>query len=236
MTPITKEELISNLSAVKDRISTTAERAGRTPDEITLVAVTKGWPSDVVELATAIGLRDIGESRVQEAEEKLRAPLPDVTYHLVGHLQKNKARRAARLFEVIHSVDTVELGERLSRAAEELRKKIRLLVQVNVAEDRAKFGVNEDQTQELVARLVSMRGIEVVGLMTIGPLVGHPEDSRRYFRRLRKLRDEIQQYHTKLEQLSMGMTSDYHVAIEEGATMVRVGTALFAKRYPNVGR
>jgi pyridoxal phosphate enzyme (YggS family) len=233
---ITKEELLDNLGAVKRHISDAAERVGRSPEEITLVAVTKGRPQEVVELAREIGLCDIGENRVQEAEQKLKAPLPGMAYHLVGHLQKNKAKRAARLFDVIHSVDSVELGDRLSRAAEELQKSLQILVQVNVAEDRAKFGINEDQTLELVTRLAPKKDIEVVGLMTIGPLVNDPEKSRCYFRRLRKLRDEIQQHHTKLEQLSMGMTADYHVAVEEGATMVRVGTALFGERYPSAGR
>jgi uncharacterized pyridoxal phosphate-containing UPF0001 family protein len=124
----------------------------------------------------------------------------------------------------------------ISRDAGELHKNLRPFVQVNVAEDRAKFGVRENQTRELVERLASMAWIEIEGLMTMGPLVADPKESRRYFRRLRMLRDEIRPYHKKLEQLSMGMTSDYQVAIEEGATMVRVGTALFGERYPNVGR
>ena len=218
------------LALVRERVARAAERAGRSPAEVTIVAVSKSFPAQAIEEAAAAGIAHIGENRVQEAAAKVPSlrHLP-VTWHMVGHLQTNKAKTALELFDIIQSMDSLRLAEVLSRRAE---RPIPVLLEVNVAGEASKFGLSPQevlQTAEAVARLPHL---DVRGLMTIAPLVGDPEEVRPVFRELRRLRDAL-----GLPELSMGMTDDFEVAIEEGATLVRIGRAIFGERlYPERSR
>jgi hypothetical protein len=219
--------------AVRDRIARAAERASRAPGEVTLVAVSKTHPAEAVRAAWSAGIRDFGENRVQEAEPKIAATadLAGVRWHLVGHLQSNKARRAAALFEVVESVDSLDLARRLGRAAAEAGRTLRALVQVDLAGEETKFGLPE---RELVPTLEALRGAEglrLEGLMVLPPFFEDPEGARPFFRRLRQLRDEARAAGLLAGgELSMGMSHDLEPAVEEGATVVRVGTAIFGER------
>jgi pyridoxal phosphate enzyme (YggS family) len=211
------------LALIGERVTRAAERAGRASAEVTIVAVSKSFPPEAIEQAAAAGIAHIGENRVQEAAAKIPSlrHLP-VTWHMVGHLQTNKAKTALELFDIIQSVDSLRLAEALSHRAE---RPIPVLLEVNVAGEASKFGFSPPevpQTAEAVARLPHLN---VCGLMTIAPLVGDPEEVRPLFRELRRLRDAL-----GLAELSMGMTDDFEVAIEEGATMVRIGRAIFGGR------
>jgi hypothetical protein len=215
--------IAERLALVSDRVARAAERASRSPTEVTIVAVSKSFPAHAIEEAAAAGIAHIGETRVQEAAAKIPSlrHLP-VTWHMVGHLQTNKAKTALDLFDIIQSVDSLRLAEALSRRAE---RPISVLLEVNVAGEASKFGMPPEQvpqTAEAVARLPHMN---VSGLMTIAPLVGDPEEVRPVFRELRRLRDAL-----GLPELSMGMTDDFEVAVEEGATLVRIGRAIFGER------
>ena len=222
------------LQAVRDRIDAACARSGRTPSEVTLVGVSKTQPASAVREAFAAGLRDFGENRVQEAEEKAGA-LADLRaaglrWHLIGHLQGNKAKKAGTLFDVVHSVDDASLGARLDRAAAEQGRVLPVLVQVDLAGEATKFGLEESG---LFATLESLRGLaalRVEGLMVLPPYFDDPEATRPFFSRLRALRDQAVARGLSGGQLSMGMSHDFEVAIEEGATFVRVGTALFGAR------
>lgn len=226
---VAQAELQRRVALVRERITEAARAASRDPAEITVVAVTKGWPSEVVRMAIEAGLVDIAENRVQEAAAKAKALTRGTRFHLVGHLQRNKAAKAAELFDVIHSVAQEELGRRLAKAAVRSGRVVDVLVQVNIAHDPAKHGIQEDDVRRLLSQLEPLAGIRVVGLMTIGPLT-FPEDSRPHFRALRELRDRLAGEHPGIRHLSMGMSSDYPVAVEEGATMLRIGSALFGPR------
>jgi pyridoxal phosphate enzyme (YggS family) len=217
--------IAENLSAVRERIDAACRRAGRAPDEVTLVGVTKGFPAGAVEEACAAGLRDAGENRVQEAQEKIEALSARGVrprWHLIGHLQSNKAKTAIGLFDILHGVDTVRLAETLSRQAGE---PLPILLEVNVAQEATKFGFTPDELPQAFSRIAALPELDVRGLMTVAPLVREPEAARPVFRRLRELRDAL-----GLRELSMGMTDDFEVAVEEGATMVRVGRAIFGAR------
>ena len=230
--------LRARAAAVVGRIEAAARRAGRAPSEVTLVAVSKTHPAALVrEAAEAAGLRDFGENRVQEAESKiveLKPGAPALRWHLIGHLQPNKARRAARLFDLIHSVDSAALAERLERVcAEEGRERLDVLVQVDLAREATKGGAREDELPAIVETLKACERLRLKGLMTLPPFYEDPELARPYFRRLRELRDELRDagaFGGGAGELSMGMSHDYEVALEEGATVVRVGTALFGER------
>ena len=215
--------LAERLALVQERIARAAERAGRSPVEVTIVAVSKSFPAEAVEEAAAAGIAHIGENRVQEAAAKIPSLRHlSVTWHMVGHLQTNKAKTALDLFDMIQSVDSLHLAEALSRRAE---RPVPVLLEVNVAGEASKFGLSPQevlQTAEAVARLPHL---DVCGLMTIAPLVSDPEEVRPVFRELRRLRDAL-----GLAELSMGMTDDFEVAIEEGATLVRIGRAIFGER------
>lgn len=211
------------LAIVQERVARAAERAGRSPADVTIVAVSKLFPTQAIEEAAAAGIAHIGENRVQEAAAKVSSlrHLP-VTWHMIGHLQTNKAKTALELFDIIHSVDSLRLAEALSRRAE---RPIPVLLEVNVAGEASKFGLSPQevlQTAEAVARLPHL---DMRGLMTMAPLVSDPEEVRPVFRELRRLRDAL-----GLAELSMGMTDDFEVAIEEGATLVRIGRAIFGER------
>jgi PLP dependent protein len=223
-------DLEENIARVRSRIAEAAVRTGRRPDRVTLVAVTKTIGPERIREAVALGLRVFGENRLQEAREKVHQ-IPDVSWHLVGTLQLNKVKEALRLFEVVHSVDSYKLALEISRRAAAARPKpVDTLVQVNISQEPQKHGVDLQSARDLVADVIRLPGIRLRGLMGIAPLVRDPEAARPFFRRLRELRDRIQDDvpGAELRDLSMGMTDDFEVAIEEGSTMVRIGRALFA--------
>jgi PLP dependent protein len=225
--------IAERVAAVRERISRAAERAGRRPEEVTLVAVSKTFPAAAVREAFSAGLRDFGENKVQEAEEKAPAlaDLPGLRWHLVGHLQSNKARKAAVLFDWIHSLDDPALGPRLEKAAAEHHKTLPVLVQVDLAGEATKFGLGEARLFTALEVLRGLKSVRVEGFMILPPYAADPEKSRPYFRRLRDLCDRARKRNLILgEHLSMGMSHDLEAAVEEGSTMVRVGTALFGER------
>lgn len=207
-----------------------ALRAGREPSSVTLVAVSKTVPAEVIRQALDAGVRILGENRVQEAKEKIGALPGAPTWHLVGHLQTNKAKLAVQLFEMIHSVDSFKLAQALDRHGSEAGKRVRCLVEVNLGGEASKSGAMEGEARDLVRAARDLAHVQLEGLMTIPPFLPHPEEVRPYFRRLRALRDALQGEGCSLPELSMGMTHDFEVAIEEGATLVRIGTAIFGAR------
>ena len=221
-------QLGSRLAAIRARIEAAAVRCGRLPQDVTLVAITKTHPASVVKSAIELGATDLGENRVQEAEQKItEVGRTTARWHLVGHLQANKARRAVQLFDVIHSLDSLELARRLDRlCGEEGRENLPVLVQVDLGHEKTKSGIDEAELPALVETLAGLSRVQLIGLMTLPPFFDDPEQARPYFQRLRKLRDKW----VPNGELSMGMTNDFEVAIEEGATMVRVGTAIFGER------
>jgi pyridoxal phosphate enzyme (YggS family) len=218
------DEIRDHLARVEERIISACERAGRKREDVTLVAVTKTFPASDVDHAIAAGVTHVGENKVQESRDKQPLVHGAARWHLIGHLQSNKAKDAVRLFDVIQTVDSFALAERIARIAEAEGKRQKVLLQVNVGGEEQKSGVNPDALGELATRVAALPALHVSGLMAIPP-AGEAEDMRRYFRALRQLRDTL-----KLEQLSMGMTDDFEVAIEEGATIVRVGRAIFGAR------
>jgi pyridoxal phosphate enzyme (YggS family) len=235
------DALGARLDEIRGRVAGCARRAGRAPADVTLIAVSKTHAADAVRRVFAAGVADFGENRVQEAEEKIdlvggraasgaHAP----RWHLIGHLQSNKARRAVKLFDVIHTVDSADLIERLERMCEEdARADLPLLLQVDLAGEETKAGAAVDALPELVGRFDACRRVRLAGLMTLPPFYEEAERVRPYFRRLRELRDELRAggaFGEGRGELSMGMSHDFEVAIEEGATMVRVGTAIFGAR------
>lgn len=223
------------LDDVCARIAVCAARYGREPKEITLVAVTKTHPAEVLRAALGLGVSDFGENRVQEAEAKI-SELGDnaVRWHLIGHLQANKASRAVKLFDMVHSLDSVSLAHRLDRLCkEEGRDELPVLIQVDLAEEETKSGISDNELGELVKAVEECSRLRLAGLMTLPPFFNDTERVRPYFRRLRELRDELHalgHFGEKPGELSMGMTHDFEVAIAEGATMVRIGTAIFGER------
>ncbi len=222
-------EIGANVARVRARIAEAALRTGRRPDSVLLIAVTKTVDLDRIREGVACGLRVLGENRVQEARAKV-PEIPGVVWHLVGSLQRNKVKEALRLFETIHSVDSLGLAEEISRRAEEAARPAEVLIQINISEEAQKHGVPPDSAEDVVAGALRLRGLRVRGLMGMAPLLPDPETARPCFRRLRELRDRLRDALSAetLNDLSMGMTDDFEVAIEEGATMVRIGRALFA--------
>jgi pyridoxal phosphate enzyme (YggS family) len=221
-------DVAAGVVRVRERIAAAARRSGRRPEDVTLVAVTKGVDPDRIRAAIAAGLADLGESRVQEAALKIEAMGRPVRWHLVGHLQRNKAARAVALFDVIHSVDSAALLAELSARAEH---QLDVLLQVNIAQEPQKHGVLADALPALVRDAAGLRRVRIAGLMTIAPQVPEPEQARAVFRRLRELRGELGRLlGAPMPHLSMGMTDDFEVAVEEGATLVRIGRAIFGAR------
>lgn len=225
-------DLSERLTRLRERIASAAARAGRSPDSVLLVAVTKGFGVEVVREAIRLGVSDFGENRVQEAEGKILTVSPRPRWHLVGHLQTNKARRAVELFDEVQSVDSERLAEELSRRAERAGRELPCLAEVNTSGETAKFGVAPKEAEALLRRLGALPALRLRGLMTIGPLAGGPEGARRAFRALRAIRDAaVARGLLPTEaHLSMGMSEDFEIGIEEGATIIRVGTALFGPR------
>lgn len=227
--------LRDRLKTLRDRIEACARRCDRSPDDIILVAITKTHPVAVLRNAIELGIKDLGENRVQEAEPKITELGREAArWHLVGHLQANKARRAVKLFDMIHSLDSMALANRLERiCGEEGRTLLPVLIQVDLAGEGTKSGVAENELAALARTIANSQHLQLRGLMTLPPFLAEVERVRPYFRRLRELRDQFQaQGHFGELQgaLSMGMTHDFEIAIQEGATMVRVGTALFGER------
>jgi len=226
-------QIAASLADVRARIARAAGRAGRDPASITLVAVSKTFPADAVRSAAAAGQIDFGENKVQEALGKMDATRDLTTrWHLVGHLQSNKAKKAA-LFDVVHSIDSASLLSKVDEAAAAIGRRPKLLVQVDLAGEATKFGASEDELHLIFDAARRAQSAETVGLMLIPPAVDDPEQARPFFRRLRELRDRLLAHgvdRSMLNELSMGMSHDFEVAIEEGATLVRVGTAIFGTR------
>ena len=222
--------LAANLAAVKGAITAAAQRAGRDPEGVRLVAVTKSVDADIIAELVRLGARSVGENRIQVAAPKISRVPGDPEWHLIGHLQANKCRRAVELFPWIHSVDSESLFDRVERVSTELGRRPRVLLQVNVSGEPSKHGFDEDELLRFL-RERPPRNLVPVGLMTMAPLLDDPEQSRPFFRRLRELAGEIVEQHLvdprPFRELSMGMTNDFEVAVEEGATLVRVGRALF---------
>jgi hypothetical protein len=218
-------QIVDNIRELKRRVARAADRSGRSPDNITIIAVTKTIEPRLIQEAFKAGMRHFGESRIQEAKDKIGQlsdlqPLP--TWHMVGHLQTNKAGLAVELFHFIQSVDSIRLAEVISRRAQ---CDMPILLQVNVSSEASKFGFPPDQVSLALEVIARFPHLQIRGLMTIAPLATNPEEVRPFFRQLRLLRDSL-----GLEHLSMGMTDDFEVAIEEGATMVRIGRAIFGQR------
>jgi PLP dependent protein len=229
--------LAENLGGIRARMDAACARAGRDPASVTLLAVSKGHPPESVCALADLGQALFGENRVQEAKAKIPRCPGRLRWHMIGHLQTNKVRDAVRLFEMIQGVDSLRLAEEVSRQAEQAAQTMRLLLEVNVAGEATKFGY---QPAALLAELKSLNALprlELHGLMTIAPWTPVPEKARPVFRRLRELKQECEDLlGAPLPQLSMGMTGDFEVAIEEGATLVRLGTALFGERPKGLGR
>lgn len=218
------------LAVVRRRLEAAAGRSGRAASSVTLVAVSKTMPVEAIREAVAAGATILGENRVQEARDKIAALAGAAQWHLVGHLQTNKAKLAVGLFDRIHSLDSIRLAQELDRHAGEAGRRLRCLIQVNVGGEAQKNGAPEEEVRPLLETASRLPHIAVEGLMAIPPFLSDPEAVRPFFRRLRVLRDELAREGFSLPDLSMGMTHDFEVAIEEGATLVRVGTAIFGPR------
>jgi pyridoxal phosphate enzyme (YggS family) len=230
-------DLRARLEEINRRIEAACERAGRRASEITLVAVSKTVPAARIREAIEAGVRTLGESRVQEASAKIYELKPlsaerKVQWHLIGHLQSNKARRAVELFDAVHSVDDLKLAERLDRFAAESGKRLPIFIEVNLGGEESKTGAAPDEVLPLCEQIGKLPGLELKGLMAVPPFSDNPEDARPFFRRLRRLRDEarLAAAGESFNDLSMGMSIDFEIAIEEGATFIRVGAALFGAR------
>jgi pyridoxal phosphate enzyme (YggS family) len=220
-----------NLARVREQIAQVATKVGRSIDDIELLAISKTHPAEKVREAYEAGQTLFGESRVQEARVKIPELPSAIRWHFVGHLQKNKIRHALPLFELIHSVDSLALAQEMNRIAEDDGMHPRVLLEVNVAGEGSKFGFAPQKLREEMESLLALPRLSILGLMTMPPLAEEAEASRKYFVQLRELRDRLQpEFHVDLGQLSMGMTNDFPVAVEEGATLLRVGTAIFGKR------
>jgi pyridoxal phosphate enzyme (YggS family) len=227
--------LAENIHAVRERIRAAAERAGRAPEEVTLIAVSKTHPPEVVAEAFRLGLTVFGENKVQEAKAKIPLCPGRIQWHMIGHLQSNKCRDAVHLFRMIQGVDSLALAEELNRRADQASRTIPILLEVNIVGEASKFGYPPGRVLEELLAINALPRLEIHGLMTIPPWTPVPEKVRPVFRQLRQLKlDCEQKLGAPLPHLSMGMSGDFEVAIEEGATMVRVGTALFGER-PKAG-
>jgi PLP dependent protein len=227
--------IADNLARLQEQIAQACRQSNRSQSEVALMAVSKVHPVEVIQEAYAAGQRLFGENRVQEFQEKSQhlGALVDAKFHLIGPLQSNKTNKAAELFDAIDAVDSLKIAQRLNSAAEALGKKLPLLVEVKLSHEESKHGLAPDELPALLTAMDELKSIEAVGLMTVPPWSLEAETARPHFKELRRLRDESQKTHPALTQLSMGMSNDFVVGIEEGSTCVRVGTALFGKReYP----
>jgi len=228
-----KMSVAQNISDIRERIAAACKRAGRQPHEVTLIAVTKTQPVSIIREAVNAGITVLGENRVQEADDKVPKLGAEVSWHLVGHLQTNKVKKALSLFSVIQSVDSLRLAQEIQRQAEASKQTVRVFIEVNTSGEATKFGIEPKLAPELAKHIAEFPNLRLGGLMTIGALTAQTEIIRGCFQRLRELRNEIRGSnapHTALLDLSMGMTDDFEIAIEEGATIVRIGRAIFGER------
>lgn len=224
-------DIAANLERVREKVAAAVEKSGRKADDVQLVAVSKKQDAEKIRAAFDAGQAIFGESRVQEARAKIPLLPSALRWQFIGHLQKNKIRHALPLFEFFHSIDSLDLAEQVNRIAEEEGQRPRVLLEVNVAGEGSKIGFAPDQLRHSVEPLLALVRLNIEGLMCIPPFAPEAENSRRYFVMLRELRDELErEFNLKLPELSMGMSNDYQIAIEEGATFVRVGTAIFGTR------
>jgi PLP dependent protein len=228
---IPREEIAANLASIERRINDACARAGRARDDVRLIAVSKTFGPDAITSAIECGVTDLGENRVQELREKFPDLRREARWHMIGHLQSNKAREAVHLFGVVHSVDRESLADKLDQAAKDQGKALDVLVQVNVGGEPQKSGVSEPGLETLVRHVAGLDGLRLRGLMTIPPIADESA-TRGYFAKMRRLRDSLRENLglDSLAELSMGMTDDFEIAIEEGATMIRVGRAIFGER------
>ncbi|MCX6005371.1 MAG: YggS family pyridoxal phosphate-dependent enzyme [Chloroflexi bacterium] len=228
MNTLEPRDLYKNISdntiELQHRVEAACERCNRSAAEIKIVSVTKNFFSETIRVAYECGLRDFGENRVQEAENKYRelSEIKSITWHMVGHLQSNKVKDALEIFDVIHSVDSIKLAQHINEHA---RKTIPVFIEVNVGGEATKYGFGVDQVQDVVKSIAGLGNLQILGLMTVAPPADNPEDARPVFRKLRQLNSAF-----GFKELSMGMTDDFEVAIEEGATMIRIGRAIFGER------
>ncbi len=236
-----QQKLLKNVREVQARIGAAAARSGRDPAEVTMVAVTKEVGVAVASLLPGIGILDLGENRIQGAERKVAGAPADIRWHMIGHLQRNKAQKALAIFSLIHSVDSERLLARLAKLGVEHdrkheRREVKVLLQVNISAEPQKHGIEPDALKDFLSQAAGYANVEVLGLMGMGPFAVDPETCRPLFRGLRELRDEANAggwYRAPLAELSMGMTNDFEVAVEEGATLLRIGTALFTGLDPD---
>ena len=229
--------LEENLKKVQENIRIACEKAGRYPSEVTLIAVSKTKPVETLKEAYDLGVRVFGENKVQELDKKIDALPEDISWHMIGHLQRNKVKYIAGRVELIHSVDSFRLAEEINIHAKKQGIVIPILIEVNVAEEESKFGVSVEDTEELIRQIAELDGVSIRGLMTIAPYVVDSEENREIFHKIKDLSIDIASKNidnVSMDILSMGMTGDYMVAIEEGATMVRVGTGIFGERNYNI--
>jgi PLP dependent protein len=228
-----KQEIKARLESLQERVAAAAQKVGRIPADITVVAVAKTIPVELIEEAIELGVKHVGENRVQEASPKFEKIGKKVTWHMVGHLQTNKVKRALEIFDVIQSVDSVRLGEAISERAKTIGQAANVLLEVNTSGEESKYGFDPDELHGGVEQICALEGVRIKGLMTVGPLVAKPEEARAAFVLLRELSERISGLglpDVDMSVLSMGMSGDFEVAIEEGATMIRVGTAIFGGR------
>lgn len=225
--------LQDNLNEIENRIQAACQRAGRSRDEVTLIAVSKTKPVPDLQEVYAAGVRDFGENKVQELCGKIEELPQDINWHMIGHLQRNKVKYIVDRVALIHSVDSFRLAEEINIQAKKKGIVVPILVEVNIADETTKFGVSREDAMELVRQIATLDGVQIKGLMTIAPYVVDSEENRAYFRKIKDLSVDIDNKNidnVTMDILSMGMTGDFEVAIEEGATMVRVGTGIFGKR------
>ena len=228
--------LKENFQSVEARIQAACDRAGRSRKEVTLIAVSKTKPVEMLQTIYDAGSRDFGENKVQEMCDKIELLPADIRWHMIGHLQTNKVKYIVGRVSLIHSVDSLHLAQEIEKQAAKLDVIVPILVEVNIAEEESKFGIHKEETISLVREVATLPHIRIQGLMTIAPYVENPEDNRAYFRGIKQLSVDIARENidnVSMDCLSMGMTGDYEVAIEEGATMVRVGTGIFGERNYN---
>lgn len=229
--------LSDNLHEVQENIRKACERSGRNPEDVTLIAVSKTKPVSDIEQIYAAGIREFGENKVQEMNDKQKVLPGDINWHMIGHLQRNKVKYIVDNVAMIHSVDSVRLAEEISKEAVKKNVTVDILVEVNVAKEESKFGLYTEDVRQFVEQISKLPGINIKGLMTSAPFVDNPEDNRQYFKKLKDLSVDINAKNidnVHMDFLSMGMTNDYVVAVEEGATHVRVGTAIFGHRNYNI--
>lgn len=229
--------LSDNLHEVQENIRKACERSGRNPEDVTLIAVSKTKPVSDIEQIYAAGIREFGENKVQEMNDKQKVLPGDINWHMIGHLQRNKVKYIVDNVAMIHSVDSVRLAEEISKEAVKKNVAVDILVEVNVAKEESKFGLYTEDVRQFVEQISKLPGINIQGLMTSAPFVDNPEDNRQYFKKLKDLSVDINAKNidnVHMDFLSMGMTNDYVVAVEEGATHVRVGTAIFGHRDYNI--